>query len=246
MTRTNTHTAGPGSENRSTRTRTIVSLAVLAALAAPALAQSNIHPSNKFSFQENCGWFNWRDSGNPATSQGVLVAGTFLSGFAWGENIGFINFGDGTPANGVSYANPTTGPIAGIPDFGINLDPATGNLTGFAWGENVGWINFNGGALATPPQPARIDAAAQRLRGFAWAENIGWINLDLTEAGKFVGVPTCPADFNRDGSLDPDDLADYITAFFSLPPGAGSDFNNDGVTDPDDLADFITAFFNGC
>jgi len=25
-----------------------------------------------------------------------------------------------------------------------------------------------------------------------------------------------------------------------------SDFNNDGTTDPDDLADFIGAFFAGC
>jgi len=57
---------------------------------------------------------------------------------------------------------------------------------------------------------------------------------------------TCPADFNQDGTLDPDDLADYIGAFFAVPPGAGSDFNNDGTTDPDDLADFISAFFAGC
>jgi len=56
----------------------------------------------------------------------------------------------------------------------------------------------------------------------------------------------CAADFNRDGQLNPDDLADYIGAFFSAPPGTGSDFNGDSVTDPDDLADFIGAFFAGC
>jgi len=54
------------------------------------------------------------------------------------------------------------------------------------------------------------------------------------------------ADFNRDGSLDPDDLADFISAFFAQPPGDGADFNGDGVADPDDLADFITAYFIGC
>ena len=59
-------------------------------------------------------------------------------------------------------------------------------------------------------------------------------------------VPTCPADFNHDGTLDPDDLADYITAFFTQPPSPAADFNADGITDPDDLADYITAFFNGC
>jgi len=61
-----------------------------------------------------------------------------------------------------------------------------------------------------------------------------------------TAAPFCPADFNGDGTTDPDDLADFITAFFSVPPAPGSDFNNDGATDPDDLADFIIAFFSGC
>jgi len=55
-----------------------------------------------------------------------------------------------------------------------------------------------------------------------------------------------PADFNCDGNFDPDDLADYIGAFFSVPPAPGSDFNGDGITDPDDLVDYIGAFFSGC
>jgi len=57
---------------------------------------------------------------------------------------------------------------------------------------------------------------------------------------------SCPADFNQDGTLDPDDLADYIGAFFTQPPAQSADFNGDGAVDPDDLADYITAFFTGC
>ena len=66
------------------------------------------------------------------------------------------------------------------------------------------------------------------------------------------GVPddciatNCPPDFNRDGILDPDDLADYISAFFSAPPPATADYNCDGLVDPDDLADYIGAYFAGC
>ena len=56
----------------------------------------------------------------------------------------------------------------------------------------------------------------------------------------------CPADFNGDRVLDPDDLADYIGCYFGTPQCSGADFNGDGVVDPDDLADFITAFFAGC
>jgi hypothetical protein len=45
-----------------------------------------------------------------------------LSGYAWGENVGWINF------------EPTGG--------GVRIDPASGVFSGYAWGENIGWINF--------------------------------------------------------------------------------------------------------
>ncbi len=64
-------------------------------------------------------------------------------------------------------------------------------------------------------------------------------------AAASLGQP-CRADFNADGVLDPDDLSDYIAAYFSLPPGPGADFSGDGITDPDDLSDFIAAYFGGC
>lgn len=55
----------------------------------------------------------------------------------------------------------------------------------------------------------------------------------------------CPADFNCDGVLDPDDLSDYIGCFFT-PACTAADFNGDGFADPDDLSDYIGAFFGGC
>jgi len=58
--------------------------------------------------------------------------------------------------------------------------------------------------------------------------------------------PECiAADFNADGSTDPDDLADFIGAFFSAPPLTTADFNQSSDVDPDDLADYIGVFF-GC
>jgi hypothetical protein len=44
-----------------------------------------------------------------------------LSGYAWGENVGWINF------------DPTGG--------GVTID-ADGTFDGWAWGENIGWIHF--------------------------------------------------------------------------------------------------------
>jgi hypothetical protein len=60
----------------------------------------------------------------------------------------------------------------------------------------------------------------------------------------------CPADFNSDGFVNPDDLSDYITCFFLQVQFPGTcpqaDFNVDGFVNPDDLSDFITVFFLGC
>jgi hypothetical protein len=52
------------------------------------------------------------------------------------------------------------------------------------------------------------------------------------------------ADFNNDGVVNPDDLADFIACFFTQPcPEA--DFDQSGGIDPDDLADYIAVYFNG-
>ncbi len=51
-----------------------------------------------------------------------IVSAADLSGYAWSENAGWINFA------------PTGG--------GVSLN-GSGDLYGYAWGENVGWISFN-------------------------------------------------------------------------------------------------------
>ncbi|MGD9689419.1 MAG: hypothetical protein AB7K52_07580 [Phycisphaerales bacterium] len=62
-----------------------------------------------------------------------------------------------------------------------------------------------------------------------------------------LATPPCPADFNQDGNVDPDDLGDFINCFFAVPSCPGADFNQDGNIDPDDLGDYINTFFGpGC
>ncbi len=112
-----------------------------------ALAQSNIDPEHKWAWSENCGWTNWQHDA-PQPGDGVFITQTHLAGFVWGENIGWINLGDG---NG-PYAND----VEDSSTFGVNLDLGTGLLSGFAWAENVGWINFDGWAMADPPNAALL------------------------------------------------------------------------------------------
>ncbi len=126
--------------------------------------------------------------------------------FAWGENIGWLNWRDanGTTSGVIVQSNYLQGFIwaenegwinvgnGGGPyantngtNFGVNI-LLNGDLFGYAWGENCGWINFN--TVAQSPNEARYDFMAGRCRGYAWGENVGWINLD--DATHFVGAAT--------------------------------------------------------
>ncbi len=178
-------------------------------LVARATAQTNVDPANNYAWGENIGWTNWHDAN--AGAQGAVVGFTFMTGFLWGENVGWINLGDGSPVNGVTYAN-----LIGA-DAGVNID-SDGTLHGLAWGENIGWVNFDGGALAFPPMPARIDCATPpgqplaRLTGFVWGENVGWINLDDTTHFVSVDAATTPipCDTNHDGLVNGGDVQSFI------------------------------------
>jgi hypothetical protein len=91
--------------------------------------------------------------------------------YAWGENVGWIDFGStagdvhitDTAVTGYAYGEN----IGWINLTGVTND-GSGNLAGYAWGENVGWVDFskvtinNNGFFA----------------GAAYGENIGWINFD--------------------------------------------------------------------
>lgn len=61
-----------------------------------------------------------------------------------------------------------------------------------------------------------------------------------------VVLTTCPADFDLDGVAGPDDLADFISAYFTVPAPNSVDMDDDGVVTPDDLANFVTMYFDGC
>jgi hypothetical protein len=54
----------------------------------------------------------------------------------------------------------------------------------------------------------------------------------------------CPADFNRDGSVDFFDYLDFVQAFDSEDPTA--DFNGDNTVDFFDYLDFVAAFDTEC
>ncbi len=82
--------------------------------------------------------------------------------YAWGKNIGWINFG---ASNG-------------------NVSITDSALTGYAWSDNYGWINLN------PTTSGVTNNAEGTLSGYAWGENLGWINFSgvtINSSGEFAG-----------------------------------------------------------
>jgi hypothetical protein len=213
--------------------RSLVAVSVLLAAVDPVLAESTIDPARKHAYGANSGWINMR--GN--TTRGVVIGSSFLSGFAWSANCGWISFGDGTPENGYSYSN------ASASDFGVNHHGA-GHLIGYAYAANIGWITFE----QTNGKP-RINLSNGVFSGFAWSANCGWISLDNGVLATTLVAP------------GPDTDGDSIPDAWELEQGAAhgtpdnlalltktGDADNDGVadddeyhadTDPFDPSDFL-------
>ncbi|EEF59580.1 hypothetical protein [Pedosphaera parvula] len=121
--------------------------------------------------------------------------------YAWGTNLGWINFRADRPnlGDGVRVADTCLGGYVWSPnigwinfgdgtpannlryantdssDYGVNQDGA-GNLSGLAWSPNIGWINFGWANTANPNRP-RFDLYSGEFSGYAWSANCGWINL---------------------------------------------------------------------
>lgn len=96
--------------------------------------------------------------------------------YAWGENVGFIDFGS-TEGNIHITDTALTGYAYGENIGFINLTGVTndneGNLSGYAWGENVGFVDFSNTSIST-------DGV---FTGYAYSENTGFITFG-TESNK--------------------------------------------------------------
>lgn len=96
---------------------------------------------------------------------GLVLCNSYFAGYVWDAAAGWIHFGNGTPADGKSYANDAN-------EYGVNHDGA-GNLTGNAWSPAVGWIVFE----QTHGMP-KLNLATGALSGHGWSASVGWIKFD--------------------------------------------------------------------
>ena len=176
-----------------------------------------------YAYGLNIGWIHTKPSEN-----GVIIGEHACSGYAHSANCGWIHFGDGSPNNGIRYANGNGN------DSGVNHD-GEGNLYGLAWGANIGWINFGTNAAGAPrptsdPTRPRFDLITGQFAGYAHGANVGWIDISSLKAAS-VYSPDSDGDSIAD-AWERLNFANITSA------SAVSDADQDGVSDKDEyLAD---------
>jgi hypothetical protein len=172
-------------------------------------------------------WRGDETNGCVGCTNGVVIGEFVVKGYIYAANVGWINLGNGSPANGIQYQNNSAS------DFGVN-NLGNGELRGFAYGANVGWIVFTNrsaaGLLASTEIP-HFSLISGRFNGFAYSANCGWISL----GNAFAQVKT---DTVRPGAdTDGDGMADVweIQHFGSTGAKNGLlDSDGDGVKDVDE------------
>jgi len=181
-----------------------------------AFAATTINPVNRFAYGANIGWVDWRGD----VANGAVIGEFVCSGYIYAANVGWIHLGDGSPANGVRYANNFA------TDVGVNHDGA-GNLRGFAYGANIGWLNFtNRDATGATYEGPKVDLLTGRLSGYVYGANVGWISL--SNAVAHVQTDSIPAGPDSDGDGIPDNWELQYAGNLTTLNGGG-DFDNDGV-----------------
>ncbi|MFZ2038550.1 MAG: carboxypeptidase-like regulatory domain-containing protein, partial [Minisyncoccia bacterium] len=136
----------------------------------------NIDATDKIAkgFNNDIGSINF----NVATTSGsttlsVNVTDTEVTGYAFGENIGWINL----------HSASTT-------SWGVEND-GNGNLSGYAWSTNIGWINFD-----TASTSVTIDSNGY-FHGYAWNNVKGWISFNCEDVETDIASTTYCADNNN-------------------------------------------------
>jgi hypothetical protein len=189
--------------------KTLITSLLLIGAVLTCSAVTTINTGNRYAWCANAGWMDWRNNVN----FGVTISEYVCSGNAYTANLGWINFGNGSPTNGIQYLN------LAATDFGVNL-VSQNLLRGYAYGANIGWIAFE------PMGNPQINLATGHLSGYAWSANVGWISL----TNEFAVVQT---DYVWNGiDTDGDGMADAWERlnFGSTAASPNADPDGDGAT----------------
>ncbi len=187
----------------------LVFLILAAGIISGAEAASTIDAANRYAYSANTGWMDCRSD----TNNGTVIGEYVCFGNIYSANVGWINLGGGSPANGIQYQNNSA------TDFGVNQD-GLGNLSGYAYGANIGWITFE----QTYGKP-NVNLVTGQFGGSVWSANCGWISLSNA-------IAYVQTDIVQKGALAPNGLpiAWLLLNFGTTNISANADPTGKGVT----------------
>ena len=148
----------------------LTKIIIIVALAMSAVFSPTTTRAQNISSSDGYAWgenVGWINFGS--TDGDVDVTATALDGYAWGENVGWISL------------NCTNDSSCATVNYGVTN--TSGVLSGYAWGENTGWISFNcnnTSSCASVDYSVLVSQTNGDFSGYAWGENIGWISFNCS------------------------------------------------------------------
>lgn len=109
-----------------------------------------------------------------------------LHGWVWDTNIGYISLS----CDSSGYNN---GVECGDMEYGVKVDPDSGEMSGWAWSDNIGWISFacqggfnDGFACGSIDYNVVLDTTIGAGLGnmpatgtnYAWSDTVGWFDFE--------------------------------------------------------------------
>lgn len=181
------------------------------------------------------------------------------SKYAYGENVGWLNFDpDYFESPGVTVTDTQVTGYVWCENVGwINLAPSdsdpctgisndgTGLLSGFAWGENVGWIDFNPTVYNDDTDYGVVIDNHGNFSGWAWGENIGWIHF-RSETPVAYKVQTA---WTASCIVDLQDLYDVALQWLTVEDEWSeptADLDNSGMVDLGDVSELADHWMEQC
>ncbi|MFN0012343.1 MAG: hypothetical protein ACKVS8_11950 [Phycisphaerales bacterium] len=194
----------------------------------------------------------WGKSGQVSSWDAFLAAENDNTYSGWFDAGVGVATAQARPASG-------TGVLEGTIDLAAESGGTLPGRVHLAFGQ---WPTADAqGLIAASQIPATADSNTT-------LNDVEYIAVDLC---RFLPGGCCPVDYNADSSLNPDDLGDFITDYYTAPPlpgpggyaigcpgnavpndaGYRAAYTADGAGQctepfPDNLGDYITAYFTGC
>jgi len=189
-----------------TNKKIILGLTILAMMAVtwgsdPQVFAGNSGNSSDYAWMDIIGLMNMGGT-NASVYYGITVTDTSITGYAWSERLGWINFNDNGSLYGV--VNDGNGNLSGHAwsDKGgyISFNDESGNgryqvvidsagdFTGYGWSDKFGYIKFSEGIFYNVTKSVTPDTLAGDVTDYAWGEQSDYVSFDDPSVNNYYQV----------------------------------------------------------